>query len=83
MNTSGHLRGHYARICVLVNLEEQLMAGFSLDGEDYYVEYEGLHLLCTNCGLYGHKSVECKSGAVRAKAGGSAEAINGEGMQGV
>ncbi|XP_028788532.1 uncharacterized protein LOC114744533 [Neltuma alba] len=59
MNTSCQLRGHYARICVLVDLGKQLMLGFSLDGEEYYLEYEGLHMLCSNCGIYGHKSEVC------------------------
>ncbi|KAI9083990.1 hypothetical protein K1719_033986 [Acacia pycnantha] len=27
INTASHLRGHYARICVLVDLDQQLMAG--------------------------------------------------------
>ncbi|KAK4255547.1 hypothetical protein QN277_008534 [Acacia crassicarpa] len=65
-NTSCQLRGHYARICVLVDLSKQLMPGFTLDGEDYYVEYEGLHGLCTNCGVYGHKVEQCKAGGCAA-----------------
>lgn len=40
---------------MLVELGKQLMAGFSIDGEDYFIECEGLHLLCTNCGIYGHR----------------------------
>lgn len=59
MNTSCQLRGHYARVCVLVNLEKQLMSGFSLDGEDYMLEYEGLHLFCSKCGVYGHRPETC------------------------
>lgn len=31
INTSSQLRGHYARLCVLVNLTKQLMIGFSVD----------------------------------------------------
>ncbi|XP_028754982.1 uncharacterized protein LOC114714409 [Neltuma alba] len=60
LNTASHLRGHYARVCVLVDLSKQLMSGFHLDGEDYYLQYEGLHLLCTRCGNYGHTAEECK-----------------------
>ncbi|KAK4253924.1 hypothetical protein QN277_010539 [Acacia crassicarpa] len=75
-NTSGHLRGHYIRICVLVDLEKQLMSGFSLEGEDYYLEYEGLHLLCTNCGRYGHRSGECKIGKGKQKAGDLKQGID-------
>ncbi|XP_028800282.1 uncharacterized protein LOC114755557 [Neltuma alba] len=61
MNTSCQLRGHYARICVLVELGKQLMSGFYLDGEAYYLKYEGLHMLCTSCGVYGHRSETCSS----------------------
>ncbi|XP_028796151.1 uncharacterized protein LOC114751650 [Neltuma alba] len=61
LNTSCQLRGHYARICVLVDLTKQLMPGFSLDNEDYHLEYEGLHMLCTECGWYGHRSEVCPS----------------------
>ena len=56
------LHGRYARVCLLVDLGKQLMLGFSLDEEDFYIEYEGLHGLCTCCGVYGHKSSECKTG---------------------
>ncbi|XP_028804080.1 uncharacterized protein LOC114759153 [Neltuma alba] len=59
MNTSCQLRGHFARICVLVELGKQFMQGFNLDGEEHYLEYEGLHLLCTNCGIYGHRNETC------------------------
>ncbi|KAK4253252.1 hypothetical protein QN277_010579 [Acacia crassicarpa] len=70
MNTSGHLRGHYARICVLVDLAKQLMSGFTLDGIDYFLEYEGLHLLCTSCGIYGHTAGECNKGKNSQKSDG-------------
>ncbi|KAK4260659.1 hypothetical protein QN277_003745 [Acacia crassicarpa] len=74
-NTSCQLRGHYARICVLLNLSKQLMPGFTLNGEDYYVEYEGLHWLCANCGIYGHKAEQCKSGGC---AGDPSSTVNQE-----
>ncbi|XP_028755171.1 uncharacterized protein LOC114714596 [Neltuma alba] len=53
VNTSSQLRGHYARICALIDLGKQLLSWFSLDGEDCYLEYEGLHSLCLNCSVYG------------------------------
>ncbi|KAK4259987.1 hypothetical protein QN277_003165 [Acacia crassicarpa] len=59
MNTSGHLRGHFARICVLVELDKQMMQGFYLDNQEFFIEYEGLHLLCTCCGIYGHRKETC------------------------
>ncbi|KAK4272987.1 hypothetical protein QN277_021464 [Acacia crassicarpa] len=59
LNTSCQLRGRFARICVLVELNKQLMQGFLLDNEPFYLEYEGLHLLCTTCGTYGHRLNLC------------------------
>ncbi|KAK4281848.1 hypothetical protein QN277_013295 [Acacia crassicarpa] len=72
-NTSCQLRGHYARICVLIDLSKQLMPGFTLAGEDYYVEYEGLHGLCANCGVFGHKMEQCKAGVC---SGSSSSMVN-------
>ena len=46
LSTSNQLRGHFARICVLVELGKQLMQGFYLDGREIFLEYEVLHLLC-------------------------------------
>lgn len=60
-NTSSQLRGRYARICVLVDLEKQLMSRFHLDGEDYFLEYEVLHLLCQSCEIYGQTGEVCPS----------------------
>ncbi|KAK4286585.1 hypothetical protein QN277_003121 [Acacia crassicarpa] len=59
MNTSCQLRGHFARICVLVELSKQMMQGFLIENEAFYLEYEGLHMLCTSCGVYGHRFETC------------------------
>ncbi|KAK4266118.1 hypothetical protein QN277_027087 [Acacia crassicarpa] len=69
INTSNQLRGQFARICVLVDLSKQLMSGFTLDGEDYFLEYEGLHGLCTSCGIYGHSVESCTMGGGKQRAG--------------
>lgn len=75
IHTSNHLRGHFARICVLVNLSKQLISSFHLDGEDYYVDYEGLHLLCS-CGVYGHRSEICLEKHTPTSNGEKSERIN-------
>ncbi|KAK4252646.1 hypothetical protein QN277_014391 [Acacia crassicarpa] len=72
-NTSSHSRGHYARLCVLVDLTKQLMAGFAIEGHQYYIEYEGLHMLCSNCGFYGHRRDSCPMG------GKQSTRVNGNG----
>ncbi|KAK2384311.1 zinc ion binding / nucleic acid binding protein [Trifolium repens] len=58
-NTLMQERGKYARICVEVDLSKSLLAMFMIKGRKYNVEYEGLHLLCKNCGKFGHYSEGC------------------------
>lgn len=57
--TSVHSRGQYARICVEVDLEKPLFPFIIIRGHKLLLEYEGLHLICFNCGRYGHKLDHC------------------------
>lgn len=52
-------RGRFARVCVEVDLDKPLMAGYVMRGEYYRLQYEGLADLCFTCGRYGHRSVMC------------------------
>lgn len=52
-------RGKYARVCVEVDLTKPLTSVVNLNGREYKVEYEGLHLICFKCGRYGHRNEEC------------------------
>nr|KYP43663.1 Transposon TX1 uncharacterized [Cajanus cajan] len=54
LNTLNMTRGRFARVCVEINLNEPVVGRFFLNGVWYNVEYEGLHLLCSSCGCYGH-----------------------------
>ncbi|WJX80580.1 hypothetical protein P8452_63561 [Trifolium repens] len=58
-NTLYQERGKYARVCVEVDLNKPLLAMFELKGKIYKVEYEGLHMLCRNCGKFGHYIEGC------------------------
>jgi hypothetical protein len=58
-NTLTHERGKYARLCVQVDLAKPLLAMFTIHGRKYNIEYEGLHLLCTACGRFGHYTEGC------------------------
>ncbi|KAI4348013.1 hypothetical protein L6164_008776 [Bauhinia variegata] len=60
-NTMEASRGHFACICVEINLNWPLVGKFSLDDKWHRIEYEGLHLICTHCGCYGHKKDSCAS----------------------
>lgn len=48
-------RAIFARICIKVDLRKVLVSKFELWKTVYNVEYEGLHLVCFGCGLYGHR----------------------------
>lgn len=47
--------GKFARICVEVDLSKSLLAKFTLEEEVLPIEYEGINLVCFQCGIYGHK----------------------------
>ncbi|KAF7830686.1 LEAF RUST 10 DISEASE-RESISTANCE LOCUS RECEPTOR-LIKE PROTEIN KINASE-like 2.1 [Senna tora] len=57
--TSLTSRGKFARICVEINLKKQLVPQVEVRGRSYAVEYEGLHLICFQCGRYGHSKDLC------------------------
>ncbi|CAI0445084.1 unnamed protein product [Linum tenue] len=52
-------RGHFARICVEVNLTKPLICKYRLERRTRRVEYEGLHKVCFSCGRYGHEEEAC------------------------
>ncbi|XP_019170572.1 PREDICTED: uncharacterized protein LOC109166143 [Ipomoea nil] len=52
-------RGKFARICVEIDITKQLLAKFTIEDEEYPIEYEGIHLICFKCGKYGHKFDSC------------------------
>ena len=64
-NTLAISRGRYARVCVEVDLLQPLVGKILLDGEWQLVSYEGLHTICSVCGMYGHKEDSCSENAMR------------------
>ncbi|GAU46873.1 hypothetical protein TSUD_402910 [Trifolium subterraneum] len=58
-NTLTQEWGKYARLCVQVNLTKPLVAMFMIKDTRYNIEYEGLHMLCTRCGRFGHYKEGC------------------------
>ncbi|KAI9084391.1 hypothetical protein K1719_033733 [Acacia pycnantha] len=66
-------RGKYARIAVLVDLIRPLIPWIKVDGKFYGVEYEGLPLICFECGRYGHTKEKCQRGKLIDTAGPSQE----------
>lgn len=52
-------RARFARVCVEVNLKRPLKGTVMVNGERYYVSYEGLPTICSKCGMYGHLVHTC------------------------
>ncbi|KAI9085500.1 hypothetical protein K1719_032567 [Acacia pycnantha] len=58
-STSIYDKGAFARICVEIDLQRPLLPAFMVFGETKQLVYEGLHLVCFGCGLYGHEQKGC------------------------
>lgn len=52
-------RGRFARIRVEVNLGKKLIPKIKIRNRIYRVEYEGLNLICFDCGKYGQHRDQC------------------------
>ena len=58
-NTLKVERGKFARVCVEIDLTVPVVGKIWVNGHWYKVQYEGLCLICTNCGCYGHLGINC------------------------
>ncbi|XP_019183349.1 PREDICTED: uncharacterized protein LOC109178208 [Ipomoea nil] len=52
-------RGMFARICVEVDISKPLISKFKYKDRVRSVAYEGIHLICFSCGIYGHSPDAC------------------------
>ncbi|CAN0898928.1 hypothetical protein LINGRAHAP2_LOCUS19984 [Linum grandiflorum] len=57
--TAKRARAKFARVCVEIDLTKPLLSKYKVEGVQYYVGYEGLENLCTNCGRYGASTSRC------------------------
>ncbi|XP_019189026.1 PREDICTED: uncharacterized protein LOC109183401 [Ipomoea nil] len=57
--TSAVSRGMFTRICVEVDITKPLISKFNYKGRTRSVEYEGIHMVCFACGIYGHDPDAC------------------------
>ncbi|XP_019172106.1 PREDICTED: uncharacterized protein LOC109167539 [Ipomoea nil] len=48
-------KGMFARVCVEIDISKPLLSKFTLEEKVWPIEYEGIHLICFSCGLYGHR----------------------------
>lgn len=58
--TSMASRGLFARMCIEIHISKPLLARFKLRKRIRKIEYEGLHLICFRCGVYGYHYGNCK-----------------------
>jgi hypothetical protein len=52
-------RGKFARVCIEIDLDKPVVGKVWFRDFWYHVEYEGLHLMCKSCGIYGHVARNC------------------------
>lgn len=69
-------RARYARVCVAVDLSKSLKGSVMVNGERYFVAYEGLTNICSKCGVYGHLVHGCPQRAVDTPAEKVTHAVN-------
>lgn len=53
------LQGKFARVCMKVDLNKSLVAGYRMRREYYRLQYEGLQDLCFGCGRYEYRNASC------------------------
>ena len=58
-HTASEARGHYARLCVQINLEKSLVRLFHISNLDQPVQYESLNSLCFSYGRVDHRIESC------------------------
>ncbi|KAL4384619.1 hypothetical protein GQ457_15G006160 [Hibiscus cannabinus] len=59
-NTKAGERGKFARLAVTVDLNKPLIPCIGIDNFVQKLEYEGLHMICYKCGVFGHLQESCE-----------------------
>nr|XP_011459910.1 PREDICTED: uncharacterized protein LOC105350161 [Fragaria vesca subsp. vesca] len=59
--TIGQARGKFARVCVEVDLGKPLKPFVEVESVAYNVIYEGIFMICFECGCFGHSKDKCPS----------------------
>ncbi|KAI9087634.1 hypothetical protein K1719_030504 [Acacia pycnantha] len=80
VHTASRGRNKFARVCIELDLTKPLVPHYMVDGVLKQVEYESLHALCLNCGLFGHFKESCVHGK---KGSSEVEKVVLEGSDGI
>ena len=59
--TSLALRGHFARMCMEIDLEKLSISKFQLKCKVRKIKYKDIHLVCFSCGRFNQQKDECPS----------------------
>lgn len=57
--TLAQVRGQFGRLCVEIDLNKPLVPFVDVEGCRYGVVYEGISMICFNCGCFGHAKANC------------------------
>jgi len=52
-------RGQFTKLSVEIDLAKPLLSKFRMNGRIWRIQYEGLRMVCFNCGKVGHKEESC------------------------
>ncbi|KAL8159681.1 hypothetical protein V2J09_001218 [Rumex salicifolius] len=52
-------RGRYTRMSVEIDVTKPLLSNFYMNGKIWKIQYEGLRMVCFDCGKIGHQSGHC------------------------
>nr|POE97443.1 uncharacterized protein CFP56_05438 [Quercus suber] len=58
-HTTAEARGRFARLCVQVDVTKPLVTAVLIGKLEQPVSYEGIHMLCFDCGRMGHRRENC------------------------
>ncbi|KAL8152678.1 hypothetical protein V2J09_010438 [Rumex salicifolius] len=54
INTLNATRGKFAHVCIEIDITQPLLGAIMVEGKKVFIEYEGLHMVCYRCGVFGH-----------------------------
>ncbi|RYR59825.1 hypothetical protein Ahy_A05g025803 [Arachis hypogaea] len=54
MNIASQTRGKFFHLCVELDLSNSLHSKYLINGKNYHIEYEGLHMIYFTCERFGH-----------------------------
>ncbi|KAK9951004.1 hypothetical protein M0R45_006466 [Rubus argutus] len=57
--TLAQSRGQFGRLCVEIDLHKPLLPYVEVEDDVYNVVYEGISMICFNCGCFGHAKDAC------------------------